>query len=113
MSTFELYLILQMDSLRVLLGIPLAIGCILMLLALIAASDSHDEKLARKLYIYGIALFCSAMAVLCATPSSKTLAALYVLPPLINNEEVQGDFKEIYDLAVEGLKDQLLMKGGE
>ena len=37
-------------------------------------------------------------------PSTKTLAAMLVLPAIVNNETVQEDASEIYGLALEGLR---------
>lgn len=38
-------------------------------------------------------------------PSSKTAAAMYVVPAIANNEKIQSLGSEIYDLAVEWMKE--------
>lgn len=41
------------------------------------------------------------------TPSTKTLAAMIVVPAIANSQAVQKDFPQLYDLAVNKLKEQL------
>lgn len=40
-------------------------------------------------------------------PSSKALAAIYLLPKIANNQEIRGEAAEIYSLAKEWLADQV------
>lgn len=59
---------------------------------------SGRKKLFRVAKIAGIvAAFAGAVAVV--TPSRTTLAAMYVLPPIVNSELVQDLPKELVDLA--------------
>lgn len=110
MSTFEVYLVMQLDIFRVSL---MAIGILLIGAALFfffAAVDSYnnDEKarllnLARKC---GIAILSLAFLLL-FTPDSKTLAAMYIVPALTSKDVVEPvgkEVKEVYDLAKKALK---------
>ena len=40
-------------------------------------------------------------------PSSKTVAAMYVIPALANNEALKIESKELYELAKGALKDMV------
>ena len=42
-----------------------------------------------------------SLAILAFAPSSKTLAAMYIVPAIANNEKVQDVGNRLYDLAVE------------
>jgi FtsH-binding integral membrane protein len=58
---------------------------------------------ARKLMISGIlGLFVSVFL-----PSSKTTAAMVVIPAIIESKAIQQDLPEIYNAAVDALKAQL------
>lgn len=45
------------------------------------------------------------LAVFSFIPSGKTLAAMYILPPIVNSEAVQKIPAELTDLAIEWLKE--------
>ena len=80
-------------------------------LAIINSNDWEDfiGKLRfARVYLVGLLLLlgCS-VGVSTFCPSGKTLAAMYVLPAIVNNEELRQDSKEVYRLAVDFLKGQL------
>lgn len=41
------------------------------------------------------------------TPDTKTLATMYLAPAIVNSEAIQKDVPEIYNLAVEKLKETM------
>ena len=51
--------------------------------------------------LFGLLSFAVAIFV----PSSKTAAAMYVVPAIVNNEKIQAVGNGIYDLAVEWMKE--------
>jgi hypothetical protein len=54
-----------------------------------------------------IPLFFVLSIFLLFCPSTKQIAALYVVPKIVNNETFQEDSKELYNMAIEGLKETL------
>lgn len=67
------------------------------------------EKLRLQKRAKRAAIACVAFTLTAAAsnliPSSKDMAVLMVLPAIANNEAVQSEAREIYDLAKQGLKD--------
>lgn len=55
-------------------------------------------------------IFALAFAV---TPSGKTLAAMYIIPKIVNNENIQDEAKEIYILAKDWMKKELSEHQGD
>lgn len=47
------------------------------------------------------------------TPNTKTLAAMYVVPSIVNSKAIQQDVPEIYNLAIEKLKETINTKKAE
>jgi hypothetical protein len=64
------------------------------------------KKHARKCGVW----FLVAMGAMAFFPTSKTLAASYLLPMMANSVAVERDFPELYNLAVQKLKEQLTTK---
>lgn len=46
-----------------------------------------------------------SLAILAFAPSSKTLAAMYIVPAIANNEKVQDVGNRLYELSVEWLEE--------
>jgi len=130
---FYLYLILQLDSIKafiVFLGaLSLAVLCILSIVLLIRGSDAktsakayagEDHPTYKRRFaeetetaessfrlLHGAIRFLPApfllLALDAALPTSERMAVLVVLPAIANNEAVQSEAKEVYDLAKRGL----------
>ncbi len=119
MSAWDVYWIMQMDSLRdfatgslsllVPVWIILTVGCVM------AACECDDEKDAQKTVgKFWVRCSCALLA-LCAVsltalsfvPSTKTMAAMYVVPAIANNERLQTDLADVYDLGMERLREVL------
>lgn len=89
MTAFELYLLLKLDSIQT-LSIVLSIGfggsAVMLTLFGIDGGGSLCFKRA-KLFVAGCTI-----ATLTATllPSTKEMAAIYVVPRIVNNEQVQA-----------------------
>ena len=121
-NAFQIYLVGVIDNLGCLF---MLVGCLCMAAALISAGvfvcmladgpDGHREALERLRgvirYTAPTALLC--MVLLCLIPTSKTLAAMYVLPPLVNNDVVQKDIPEIIRLKLANWIDDLRAGGGQ
>lgn len=60
----------------------------------------------------GFAIAAPILAIVFAlTPSTKQMAAILVVPKIVNSEAIQKDVPELFDLAIEWSKDRL--KGGD
>lgn len=111
MTPFEVYLILNADSFRWLFGIAAA-SCLMVAIVMSAvATDCYidDDKgkscfrHARRILITGIASGALAFAI----PSTKTLAAMVVVPTITTPQALHTMKKsagQLYDLAVDALK---------
>ena len=66
-----------------------------------AAAGVQDPVLKR---FVGPAVAVS-LAILAFAPSSKTLAAMYIVPAIANNEKVQDVGNKLYELSVEWLEE--------
>ncbi len=104
-SAFEVYLVLQLDSIG-----TAAFVAFLVLLALILIPRINDTMLDRKTRPYNKTLV--AAAVLCfitsaLLPSSKTAAAMIIVPALTSKgvvEPLTAEAKDLYALAKGALK---------
>ena len=115
-TAFQIYLVGAVDDLGCLF---MLVGCLCLSAALISAGvlvcmlvdgpDDHREALKR---LRGVLRCTAPIAFLCMVlvsliPSGKTLAAMYVLPPLVNNDVVQKDIPEIVRLKLANWIDEL------
>ncbi|MGE8279072.1 MAG: hypothetical protein ACN6O2_01435 [Stenotrophomonas sp.] len=100
-SPFEIYLVMQLDSL-----VGLAIGFSILfgaatLFAVFAVFDDCDRPILALSVTAGPFLVAVLTAAL--LPSSKTAAAMVVIPAIANNEKIQDEAGELYQLAKQGL----------
>jgi hypothetical protein len=113
LTPFTVYLIMQADAVCCVLGITAAIaGMALAFITFSIFDDSSAEsafetfkemKMKRWWLLWLLALLPVAIAI----PNTKTLAAMYVVPAIANSEPIQKDFPQLYDLAINKLKEQL------
>jgi len=108
-TPFEIYLICQLDDLKAVLCTIAVLGTVIgtvSSIAILSCEDADDipKSLKRGANILAcLGILCIGLAV--ATPSSKTMAMMKVIPAIANNEDVQGECKELYGLAKQGLKE--------
>ena len=107
MNASLIYLVAVADSLKcvgcmlaILLGIGIAIAFA------VAMSMEDGWKLVRKLCIAFALSSCVGVFV----PSAKTLAAMYVLPRIVDNAKITAFGDEALDLAIKWMRS---MKPGE
>jgi hypothetical protein len=111
-TAFDIYLVLQLDSITRIFSIAaIASGISSLILGMIGFCEGRPNmiKAAKK---------CIAVAMLSAVPvafipSSKTAAAMIVIPAIVNNEKFQGEAKELYDLAKRALSDEVTEPKGK
>lgn len=112
-SPFALYLILQLDSIKQgleALIVGMFIVTIATLLVAVFRCDFKREEKQKEIwaqhmpYVKG----CAAVMLLSLVtntlvPSTKSMAAIVVVPAIVNNETVQQEAGELYDLAKQAL----------
>ena len=106
-SPFEVYLVMQLDSFVTLLAVAGALSILGGGFALIEANTSFGNKEwaapARKVILSGIAAAFLAAII----PSSKTAAAMIVIPALTSADVVEPvgrEAREVYALAKKALR---------
>ena len=116
LSALDIYLVTRMDSLGfffALVTILSAVCIAFFVIRWIDASDYFDGKeeaekkrayAAKRIMIFFCPLLVGAFGVV-LTPSTKTLAAMYVLPAIVNSEAVQQIPSELTTLAREWLQE--------
>jgi hypothetical protein len=109
-SAFDVYLVMQLDSIKAALGMLSFASLASVILAVIFLADTNDEDLAKTAIYYGKRIVVAAVAfalLCCATPSSKTAAAMIILPA-VTSEQVttvlSAEGQELYGIAKEALK---------
>ena len=94
MSAFTIYLIGVANSFKVILVLLLllslgGVGFCLIHICFDCGSDCDEIKRGKKWLKRFIAVLIASLTLLLIFPSSKTLVAMYVIPPIVNNEQVQ------------------------
>ena len=125
MNAWTIYWILQLDSIREGFMILTAIfGVLVGVLALFGTIQRADcygdddpaialgkakQTLAAKWAKPLVALFVLTLFI----PTTKTVAAMVVLPAIANNETIRKESGELYDLAKQALRDAVADKAKE
>lgn len=111
LSPFMVYLAMQADSLRfslVFAMVACGFGVFLFGFFGLLEDSGWAQRIARNLII----AFVVCMAVRAFLPSTKTIAAMVILPPVVNNEQVQALPADILGF-VRGLIREYTPKEGE
>lgn len=118
-SAWELYFILQMDSIGNGIGLLSAFAAVAAVACVIGGGmmrddgDNYEAGRDYSLWVRGCKLqktgfkwFAFAGVLLfssCLIPSTRTLAAMVVVPAIVNNTAVQKEAGELYQLAKQAL----------
>jgi cytochrome bd-type quinol oxidase subunit 2 len=120
-----IYLASIVDSIIFTAGLITAIGgivcCVFIALYLCSklagdsffySSTSEDERnsiirLFRKIKNYSMAIVIVALLIAIFVPNSKSIGAMYILPKIINNEDVKKVSDNLLELAVQWTDKQL------
>lgn len=115
MTAWDVYWVMQADSVRwSFAAIAVLLGIVTLSTAFCAADEDEPEDVrASSNRISWMALFGLFVVAVCGMmyPTTKTMAAMYVLPKLANNEQLQQDAGDVYELAIQAIKEQLQTKG--
>lgn len=116
----DLYWILKLDDIRNLLtGCTVVLGMISMVLVIMTIAQAYDDFLfddstwrrsifARLAVYIALIVFSIALVLL---PSTKQMAALKVIPAIVNSDiakDIPSDAKELYKLGVSTLREKLV-----
>jgi hypothetical protein len=117
LTPFNLYLIMQLDNIRNAMIIPIIILILLtvagfiMMMSNIINSDIPEKQFGDPWHILGKKIFRRAglgsafvLALIAFLPSSRSAAVIVVLPAIVNNEAIQKEAADLYQLAKEGLR---------
>lgn len=109
-TPFEVYLIFQLDALRSTLeafAVVFGMGIIpFTVLACIGHAENQPNMFlwGRRLIAVCVVICLGSITLRGVLPTSKSMAAIVILPAVVNNEAVQVEAREIYNLAKEGLR---------
>lgn len=107
-TPLTVYLVMQMDTLIsgiAVLLCAISIGAFAFGACILSQDFSKRTNIIAKRHLkWASPLIVVLGIILIVIPSGKTLAAMYVLPKIANSEVIQGEAKEFYELAKEGLK---------
>lgn len=115
-SPWEIYLVMQLDSFNVITCIAWMMMAACMLISLIimalnidcySRSETQAYAGSKKIikWLAGPLVFFLALNTI--LPSSKTAAAMIVIPAVLNNQSVQVEAKELYTLAKQGFAEMV------
>lgn len=101
---WTVYWITRLDGIN---AVAVVLFSLLLLISLvsIAVCLAEDDSPARRVafVVVPLTLLCAAVAVF--VPTTKEACAIYMIPKIANNEDVQGVAAEVRDLARDWIKD--------
>ena len=111
----SIYWILKLDDIRTLFGVlTFALGIVsfasLLTWAINSPEGSRIADSAKKFLLISLSSCMLCAATVTFMPSTKQMAAIKVLPKIVNSEivgEVSADVKEIYRMGVAAIKEAL------
>ena len=116
-TPFEIYLIMQLNSLCGLLLVLCVVtggvsaGSFIEFLSVFTTEEKRT--LLKKVLKISVPLSIMSLLLFVFIPSSKTVAAMYIVPKIVNNENAQKLPDEMLQLFRESIKDMLPEKGKE
>lgn len=110
-SPWEMYLVLQLDSIRAALNTFSTLGfflfcpfCLLFPFFADAAGIKNTPAIIKKTAKVGALVLVPAFILTATIPSSRTMAAMIVVPAIVNNPSIRSEAGELYELAKEALR---------
>lgn len=102
-SAWDIYWITRLDNLQLVFILGLGVSLGLSVMTLIESSSVEDFVKPVCKYFLPVAVVCTMGLVF--VPSTKSAAAMYVVPAIVNSETVQKIPAEFAALAKDWLKD--------
>lgn len=108
-TTSEMYWLTRLDDINFALGLFSILGGVATFLLYIFGAIEYEDAPDRRRQVWqiaGRALSSVILALIVGTfiPTTKEMAAILVIPKIVNNEKVQDAGNKLYDLAVEWLE---------
>lgn len=117
MSPWVIYWVMQADEIRLcvelitaICAIVLVVGAVSCVVCSAAPSSESERKIAswlRRRGFYPAVGFFVAILGVAFIPTTKSLCAILTIQVIANNETIQRDSREVYELGLERLKDSL------
>lgn len=113
MTAWQMYWIVKLDDIISIfeggMGMSVIIASVLVLGGFLywVEYDEAPGKWFKRGLIWCSVVFAASLLIGSATPSTKQLAAIVVVPKLVNSEVIQKDIPELYELALDWTKKQL------
>lgn len=105
MSPWQMWLWLKLDAIQMLCVSGATVSILLLCFSPLVRMD-FPEFAERWMKRLGVLLACfTVLGVAC--PSTKQAALIWAVPALVNSKVVQQDIPEVYELAIEKLKESL------
>lgn len=109
MTTWQMYWLVKLDDIGSFCTVIAVLGGVLCSVGWVFRSvfDREAPDAVKRLLriVTGPVILAMLLAVL--LPSTKQLAAIILVPKLVNSEMIQHDVPQVYDLAVEWMKAKL------
>lgn len=103
-SPWEIYLVMQLDTIGGAAVLVSTFGVVGLLFMWTWIAEYSDGIAARVVGAAFTAAWALSVAVAVFIPSSKTAAAMIVIPAIANNEKFQDEAGDLYRLAKQGLE---------
>lgn len=110
----DMYWLLMLDNICSALGaiVALSVGCsIVSFVAFITATESTHyfviRRRCKRIMFVCIPIFILSFICAIFVPNTKQMAAIKVIPALVNSSAVQKEVPELYQLGISCLKKQL------
>lgn len=116
-TPFEIYLISFADNFLATTAIVMLASVLACIFALIvtASCNCEEEESAKKFMKKAASCFLIALGLFTVVPNSKTIAAMYLVPAVVNNEHLQNSAGNalglLEELTKKWLKDMVKQKG--
>jgi hypothetical protein len=116
MEWYHIYLWTRLDVIQTVFGVSVLVfgACLVVCTIVYVLSLMEDAEEATKLAKHGIKLCTLWLFIFLVpfifAPSSKDFAMMYVIPKIANSKVIQQDLPDIYEMAINGLKDRLTIK---
>jgi len=91
-TPWDIYWITRLDSLGILLAIiSVVLGCVLFTTGILGGIEDYFTASVnfRKWFVRGTVMFSVSLSLLVFVPTTTEVAAIYMIPKIANNEQVQ------------------------
>lgn len=119
MTHWQMYWLTRLDSIEIMRVTGLALSSvavfILGFLWMISFSDSNEDdcKMCKRFIKIPIVIFMMCTLMLFCVPTTKQMAAIIIIPPITQNEQVKELPANLLELCNEWAKDQVKELKGE